>query len=89
MNTREISSTLTSQPYFLKAGFICLDYLWLYRFSGRLPASDTLEITSLNAFHDLLLIVFQAFHSLPICAFQISLPGFMILFSSTGETSVF
>lgn len=35
-----------------------------------------------------LLIVFHAFHSLPICAFQISLPGFMILFSSTGQTSV-
>lgn len=35
------------------------------------------------------LIVFHAFHGLPICAFQISLPGFMILFSSTGQTSVF
>lgn len=34
---------LTSWPYFLKAFFICLDYLWLFRFSGRLLPSDTLE----------------------------------------------
>lgn len=34
------------------------------------------KITSLNAFHDLLLIVLHAFHGLPICAFYILLASY-------------